>query len=191
MAEKVVFLDIDGVLQPFTQYRFEHIDDGDMEAVYEELKDKTGVDYTQYDIYDVAAVYYDWHLGAVSELKRVLDATGAKIVLSSSWRDEDNTRMRDLFRIHDLDEYFLDRTVILEYTSDLSHYKAVLNLTDDKYWETRTVEILYYLHEHPEVKAYVAVDDLRLDGLEKHFVKTSNKLTPELADECIRVLEEQ
>ena len=189
MAEKVVFLDIDGVLQPFTQYRFKHINNGDMEKVYEELHEKTGVDYRQYDIYDVAAVYYDWDLGAVSELKRVLDTTGAKIVLSSSWRDESNDRMRDFFRIHGLDQYFLDRTIILEFKiHDLSPYLAELNLGDDMKYQTRSVEILLYLREHPEVTQYVAVDDLNLKGLGEHFVETRYKLTPELADKCIETL---
>ena len=188
MVEKVVFLDIDGVLQPFTQYRFEHIQNGDLERVYEELQQKTGVDYRQYDKYDVAAVYYDWDLHAVSELKRVLDTTAAKIVLSSSWRDETDDRMRDLFRIHGLEQYFIGGTKLLEFERDISPYLAVLNLTDDMLYCARSVEILLYLHEHPEIKRYVAIDDMTLKGLGENFVQTTARLTPELADRCIEVL---
>ena len=190
MEIKVVFLDIDGVLQPFTQHRFDHIENGDMEKVYDELQQKIGVDYRQYSIYDVAAVYYDWHPVALRELKRVLETTGAKIVLSSDWRDEDNTRMRDFFRIHELDQYFIGRTIVTNYSVDMAQYREILNLGDDMRWETRSVEILYYLHEHPEVTKYVSVDDMTLKGLGKHFVQTSHMLTPELADECIRILQE-
>ena len=132
MYEKVLFLDIDGVLQPFTQYRFDHIQNGDMENVYGELQQKTGVDYRQYSVYDVAAVYYDWNTGAVAELKRVLDTTNAGFVLSSDWRDEDNSRMRDFFRIHDLDRYFIDRTIITDYIDDMSTYMEALKLPGDK-----------------------------------------------------------
>lgn len=47
---KVIFLDIDGVLQPFTQYRFDHIQKGmGSVAVYDELLRKTGVDYHRHD----------------------------------------------------------------------------------------------------------------------------------------------
>ena len=191
MVEKVVFLDIDGVLQPFTQHRFEHIQNGDMEKVYDELQRKHNVDYRQYDIYDVAAVYYDWHPDAVRELRRVLDTTGAKIVLSSSWRDDFDYRMRDFFRIYDLDIYFAGSTIDLLYEYDMSHYLTILGLGDDMSYATRSVEILYYLHEHPEIKEYVAVDDMSLKGLGEHFVQTAYRLTSELADECIEILKSQ
>ena len=189
MAEKVLFLDIDGVLQPFTQYRHDHILNGDMETVYEELQQRIGIDYRKYDIYDVAAVYYDWDKTAVAELKRVLDTTGAKIVLSSSWSDEDNTRMRDLFRIYELHEYFIDRTMVEDYSRDFAPYLKYLKLPEDMKYQSHSMEILFYLSGHPEIKQYVVVDDMSMRGLGDHFVETRRMLTPELADECIRVLE--
>jgi len=189
MTEKVVFLDIDGVLQPFTQHRFDHIYNGDMEKVFYELQQKYDVDYRQYDIYDVAAVYYDWNPDAVSELRRILDTTNAKIVLSSSWRDDASNRMRDFFRIYDLDRYFVGSTIDITYERNISHYLAALNLGDNTKYETRSIEILYYLYEHPEIKGYVAIDDMRLYGLEERSVQTAYRLTSELADKCIDILE--
>jgi hypothetical protein len=189
MIEKAVFLDIDGALQPFTDYRFSHIKNGDMERVFDELHIRCGVDYRQYFIYDVAAVYYDWAPDAIRELKRILDTTGAKIVLSSAWRDgSTNIRMRDFFRIHDLDGYFYDGTVKIEFPSEVPHYMSALNLDDSMKYEIRTIEILFYLREHPEIRGYVAIDDMKLMGLGEHFVKTNYKLTSELADMCIEIL---
>ena len=39
--------------------------------------------------------------------------------------------------------------------------------------------------------SYVAVDDMNLNALGMHYVQTYHKLTAELADECIRVLEQE
>ena len=186
--KKVVFLDIEGVLFPFTQYRYDHINNGDMEKVYNELHQRLGVDYRQYNIHHVSAVYYDWDKRAISELKRILDTTGAKIVLSSSWRDENNDRMRDFFRIHDMHEYFIDSTIFLRNIYDISPYIAKLNLSNSTRYQMRFIEISLYLHDHPEITHFVVIDDMNLRGLGNHFVQTSQRLTPELANKCIAVL---
>jgi len=107
MHDKIVFLDIDGVLQPFTEHRFDHMEEEKMQAMYDRLEEAHQRDYRKYHNsyykgygkYDVAAVVYDWHSEAVEQLKRILDTTGAKIVLSSAWRNEDMEGMKDLFRI--------------------------------------------------------------------------------------------
>ena len=81
---KVIFLDIDGVLQPYNSgERFEH----DSEKIVQELTDKKGIDYSQYYKIDVAAAYYDWDYSAVNTLRYILEQTDAKIVVSSDWRD--------------------------------------------------------------------------------------------------------
>jgi hypothetical protein len=110
-TDKVVFLDIDGVPQVYGNgRRFDMIGDGSLESAYSEMERLFGFDCRRYDKYDVAAVYYDWDKGAVGELKRILDTTGAKIVLSSAWRFFGPAAMTNFFRIHGLDGYYADDT---------------------------------------------------------------------------------
>ncbi|MDR1973767.1 MAG: hypothetical protein LBQ31_03725 [Bacteroidales bacterium] len=178
---KVLFLDIDGVLQPTSsRERFEHLKD--IDSLYKQLFDTYGVDYSVYPNYDVAAVYYDWDKQSVTELKRILETTGANIVLSSDWRQNPApNRMLNFFRMHDLDKYFIDCTPKSVSEAKIKEYRNIR--------EERSIEILEYLKEHPEVEKWVAVDDLPLDrDFEKNAVVTNYKLTREHSYKCIEIL---
>ena len=77
---KIIFLDIDGVLQPYNNNeRFNHDLKETVKKVAEKYNDEI---YFTMDPYDVAAVYYDWDEKAVRLLRDCLDKTGAKIVIS-------------------------------------------------------------------------------------------------------------
>jgi hypothetical protein len=187
-ARAAVFLDIDGVLQGYGDLRFKHIKDGSIEGAYIELEEEFGVDYRKYDKYDVGAVYYDWSKSAVADLKRVLDTAGAKIVLSSDWRINGPAVMKDFFRIHGLDGYYVDDTIPYFIPGGWRHNWVPKGGFNPEFRQ-RTVEILTYLRNHPRIRRYVAIDDLDLSrGLEGHFVKTSCWMKPEEADEAIRIL---
>lgn len=100
----------------------------------------------------------------LSLLRQVIDATGAQIVLSTSWRvhwDQDPARcnetgalINDLFAQYGLQ--ILDKTPQLR--------------------TRREQEIKSWLDRHPETENFVVLDDgfLGADFLTGHVVKTSN-----------------
>ena len=178
--EKALFLDIDGVIQPFTDHYIEYVNDDDkMEELFKKLESEFKVDYRKFHKFDVATAYCDWDRDAVKELKRVLDATGAKIVVSSSWRmGAPGDYLPFLLRMHDLQKYLYGYTPLF---SGCSEHEGL------EY--DRSVEILEYLKMHPYIKKWVAVDDKDLSrDFPKNSVVTYPKITAEDADRCIEIL---
>lgn len=80
----IIFLDIDGVLQPIgKQDRFNH----DMDKLKIQLAAQyQDEEFLNMDKYDVAAVYYDWDKAAVERLRSLVKAADAEIIISSDWR---------------------------------------------------------------------------------------------------------
>ena len=184
--EKALFLDIDGVIQAFTENRFEYIrDEIGMEKLFVDLEKEFNCDYRTFDLYDLTAVVYDWDKEAVQELKRVLDTTGAKFVVSSDWRyDSKLLILPFLFRIHDLEKY------LYGYTPIFFDIQTIQSKPENEkiYWH-RSIEILEYIKAHPHIKKWVAVDDLDMSrDIPDNFVGTYPKLTSEKADKCIEIL---
>ena len=182
--EKIVFLDIDGVLQGYSrQKRFDHIHT--IPLLQEELTEKYQVDYTKYDKYDVGAVYYDWDPHALSLLKKILEETGAMIVISSDWRRLGLQQMIDFFRLYGLNEYIVDVTEDLT-RDELDSFKHKYN---GNIYEERTFEILKYLEKNPHIQNYVAIDDLNLSrGPEGHFVQTAYLIEDDDCEKAIAIL---
>ena len=110
------------------------------------------------------------HFGAVIDpsrmvlLKQIVDATGARLVLSTSWRehwgrtdaecDDTGRQINAIFADHGLTVW--DKTPQLRLS--------------------REEEIKAWLDVHPEVTAFAVLDDrvLSADFLDGHFVKTAN-----------------
>lgn len=189
-VSKVVFLDIDGVLQP--ENARIHLTDNKftLKQFYQDLEKLFHVDYSIYSEMNVMAVYYLWDKDSVANLIRVLDHTGAMIVLSSSWRIYPVQKMKDLFKIHGLDKYYIDNTM----REDFRLIEQLRAETDEykNFYVDRVIEILEYLKAHPNIKHYVAIDDMNLiPGMENHFVYTNpyQALTAPLADKAIEILE--
>ena len=75
-GRKVIFLDIDGVLQPKGQQdRFDH----DMKVLPKQMAEKYHEDeYLSIGRHDLGAVLYDWHPDAVANLKKLIALSGAE-----------------------------------------------------------------------------------------------------------------
>lgn len=144
---KVIFLDIDGVLQPDTQYRFEHDLDETQRMLSKKYNNEEFV--TLLDKYDVCAVYYDWSREAVNNLKELLETTSAEIVISSDWKvGKTLHQLKLLFSLYDLDRYIIDKT------QDMRYY--------------REKEINAYLKNHKDITSYVILDDMWY--IKEHFL---------------------
>ena len=135
---KVIFLDIDGVIQPEdAQQRFnENLD---------ELKNsfiEKNFQYTDISKYDIGAVLYDWNEHAIENLKLLCKNHNAQIVIISNWRESLNIyKLRLLFAIHNMEKYLYDKTVSIS-----------TNL--------RASEIFWYLQENPHIENFVIIDDV-------------------------------
>jgi len=183
---KVIFLDIDGVLQAYNSGNRFRVD---RDALRDKLSREFNIDYSIYHKYDVAACYLDWDKDAVERIRRIIRETDSKIVISSDWRcKEKPNKMRDFLTLWNLEEYLLGETEIINKEEMKEAIEYIESLGDENYsW--RAVEILDYVYKHNEINNFVAIDDRDIStGLDGHFVKTKNLITDEETDRCIEIL---
>ncbi len=215
---KALFLDIDGVLQPCgRQERFSHKDE--IPSICKQLNQtvKTDFDYEAYvgnsysNACDIGAVYFDWDKPSIERLRKILEMTSARIILSSDWREGGIKRMKGFLAIYNLDSYLDDATYCIldeqRYNPEYSQtteawnniqrilYKRFCELypADPNKWfdgvDNRVVEIREYLDRHSEITSFVALDDRNLTkGLDGHFVHTKNYISEEDVQQCIEIL---
>lgn len=96
-------------------------------------------------------------------LKQIIDATNARIVLSTSWREhwsKTPAECDDIGR-------FIEQTFSF-YGLQIFDKTPVLRAR-------REIQIRIWLDQHPQVQNFVVLDDMLLnaDFMEGHFVKTS------------------
>ena len=196
---KIIFLDIDGVLNSENHGKELHklLEQGKMsEKKY-------------YDTWDLP------YEGTLLSLKKIVDETGAQIVLSSSWRLLGKRRINVLnnlfkpygFQIMDVTPHgvMLDDLEKLGFDKDKCYdakYRHAIadDVEDDiadaykiKTWD-RGAEIAMWLSQHQDVESFVILDDDWLDIVpyyEEHLVQTLFNdwgLTFELANKAIEIL---
>ena len=157
---KVIFLDIDGVLN----------------------SEEFFVERTQncrYDAYRSAGYSAKMSRSlcsldsvAIANLNHLITKTGAKIVVSSTWRGDDPF-LQEVFAIVGIPVY--------------------IGVTPYTVTRHRGMEIEYWLDKHPEVENYVILDDDNdmLDKQLEHFVQTDaykRGLSLENVEQAIKIL---
>ena len=165
---KVVFLDIDGVLN--TKWWYTQMDRNTP-------KDKYG---------------YAFDPNAVSNLKKIIDETGADIVISSSWKS---------FGISELEDMWQDRGLpgkLIGITPNTVSDEMLLNADLDhmELFSIRGTEIKEWLTKHGKhISHYAIIDDMdnMLTEQRLHFVKTDPEIgiTVEDAEKAIMILNQQ
>jgi hypothetical protein len=144
---KIIFLDIDGVLN-----------------VYCEGRDQFGCTF---------------HTNFVENLRNIIDKTGAKIVISSSWRTDGLDVMKELWKYRDLPGEVIDVTPDSYYLINEGKFEFYDQVE-------RGHEIQYWLDKHKEVTNYVIIDDDNdmLDNQRENFVRTANNMHH---DDCVDI----
>ena len=100
----------------------------------------------------------DFDTKAIKVLNEILEETDAEIVVSSDWRCHAN--------LEELGEYFLSQGILkkpIGFTKLLGQCNQPENYEWLHKWDleqSRSLEILQYLRDNPEITQWVAVDDL-------------------------------
>lgn len=165
---KVIFLDIDGVLNNHESW-------------------KRRKEY--YDKYKISISSIDEEL--VKRLSEIIKITGAKVVLSSYWRWD----WKDGISNIKLEESKYLQKLFNKYNIEIVGITPCLpksNNPNEKYTSWRENEIKYYLVNYPEIESFCIIDDELFDlkSLERYLVKTNTEegLQEEHIEEVVRIL---
>lgn len=142
-----------------------------MKTIFLDIDGVLNVDYADKDQF--GHIFRDEY---IQNLKEIIEKTGAKIVISSTWKDKGLQTMLDLWQERQLPGEIID------ITPDCAD---VCEVTDIVYYDQvkRGHEIKLWLDRHPEVTQYVILDDIQdfLDEQQDYFV---NCIEPGLKEEC-------
>ena len=157
---KVIFLDHDGVICLSTEWGGRHKKQKEWGGRKLSMSNKAIPLEYRFD---------NFNQKAVKTLNKILEETGAEIVVSSDWRHHAS--------LEEIGEYYLSQGIMkapIAFTSTTEEVEPelwkVLRFRADLELE-RSIEILDWLNKHPEVTNWVAIDDLDMsvEYLSKHF----------------------
>jgi hypothetical protein len=147
---KVIFLDHDGVICLATEWggRFKK-------------QQKVGRKLSQSVMsLELDARFDNFNKKAIDILNEILEETNAEIVVSSDWKRWAS--------VDEMGEYYESQGIKkkpIAFTKNLGDCDVPENFVWSRHWDleqSRSLEILQYLRDHPEVTEWVAVDDLNM-----------------------------
>lgn len=155
---KIIFLDIDGVLNSEKFYK--------NEAQHEKWKRAESEGYSREEQDAIANIDPE----SVKWLNYIINKTNAELVISSTWRFDENLKIKLSFM----------------------GIKPFIGITPKTWERHRGTEIQMWLDRHPEVFNYVILDDDcdMLDSQLNNFVNTSwlEGLNEDSANKAIKIL---
>lgn len=171
---KIIFLDIDGVLNN--------------EIVAQEwlAKEGSGGGYGGFFEEEEEATKENvkWSHKNIDNLREIVQATNASIVISSDWRKHFSVKkFKEMFSLYGWKNApIIDKTTVM-HSSNPGYGKLI------KY-DVRGREIEQWLSENKDVTSYVIIDDLRqfLDKQERNFVNTNGEVGLTYKD-CVKAIE--
>jgi hypothetical protein len=157
---KVIFLDHDGVICLSGEW-------GGRAKKRKKCIEEFGI--TSENDMPVQYRFDDFNKKAVTVLNRILEETGAEIVVSSDWK-----RWATL---EEMGEYYEQQGIIKKPVGFTKTLQECTHHNEDVFvwsreWDleqSRSVEIKQYLIDHPEITHWVAVDDLNMDEIYKNY----------------------
>lgn len=154
---KVIFLDHDGVICLSNNWGGR----SKKWAKYRSANPETSTDKMDAPVF---VRFDDFDGKAVQILNKILEETGAEIVVSSDWKGWAN--------VEEMGEYYESQGIIkkpIALTRNLADCTWENEEKESWFWNprwdlemTRVVEIRQYLHDHPEITHWVAIDDLNM-----------------------------
>jgi hypothetical protein len=148
---KTIFLDLDGTICLSNNW-------GGRSKKWKKYRSANPETSRYIDDAPVEVRFDDFDKKAIKVLNEILEETGAEIVVSSDWRCHAN--------LEELGEYFLSQG-ILKKPIGVTKLLGQCNQPENYEWlhkwdleQSRSLEILQYLRDNPEITQWVAVDDL-------------------------------
>jgi hypothetical protein len=153
---KVIFLDHDGVICLSSEFG----------GRFKKQRDAGRKLSQSIDSLPVLARFDNFNKKAIDVLNEILEETGAEIVVSSDWKRWAS--------VDEMGEYYESQGIKkkpIAFTKNLGECDVPQNFVWSRQWDleqSRSLEILQYLKDNPQITHWVAVDDLNMGKVQKH-----------------------